>query len=280
MKEKDVEALATLLNKTPDELGTVIENGGVDELLTEFKTKHSIMPTTDFDKFKQNFQDQLVEKWTTDQAPKPIYDKIKGGVLQMKEKEIAKEFAIDDYSDFNDLVHKIVESKAKNPEDVTKLKSRITELETTHNDALKSLQRQNDQRYVDFRLAEVINGIDIDAEGVMLENQRRILKTMAQSEFGYLVKDGQVLVTKNGEPVTDSKLDPIPLSNVIRDYAKDIVKLKSPDGGGRGEGSSASSFRPKSINVMEYLEKNNIPVNSGEHAKLVREWTKEGIELI
>ena len=281
MKENDVAKLASLLQKQPDEISTALENGGVSEFIDNFVSGNSIMPVGDFETFKANYEKQVVEKLSTsDKLPKVLYDRIKGTVLEMKEKELAQKFDISDFNGIEDLVEKVVQTKAKNPEDVTKLRAKIDELSETHRVEVDNLRRANDQRYVDFRINEVVGQVDIDAEGKMLENQRRILSTMLKNEYGFIVKDDSVVATKAGEPIVNNKLEPIPLNDVVRDFAKEIVKLKSPDGGGRGEGSSAHGATVKSVVLKDYMQKNNIRPNSSELASAIKDFRARGIEII
>lgn len=279
MKEENVASLASLFKTKPETLSPLIENGGLDEFIETFAKSHTIMTADDFEKFKANHKQGVIDGMQNGEIPKPIYDRVKGTVLEMKEKELSKKFGIESFDGFDDLVGKIVESKAKNPEDVTKLKAQIDQLSADYTQKLQDTERQYNDRFISIRLNEVIGGIPIDADGVKLENQRDIIKTMVKANFGFKVNGDQVVITKGGEPIVDSKLDPVPMMDVIMTYAKDYVNLKSPGSGGRGDGSSAGSSL-KSVSMSKYMKENGIKPNSFEHARAVKDFKEKGIEIL
>ena len=278
MKENDVAKLASLFKTKPEVLSPLIEEG-LSEFIEKFESSHTIMPVADFEKFKENHKASVVNDLMTGEIPKPIYDRVKGTVLEMKEKDLAKRYGVDSFDGYDDLVSKIVESKAKNPDDVNKLKAEIDKLTATHEEKIKGLEKGYNDRFVNLNLNKLINELPIDAEGVKLDNQREIVRTMVRSHFGFNIDGDRMVVTKDGQPITDSKLDPIPPIDVISSYAKDYVNLKSPGSGGRGDGSSTHTSL-KSVSISKYLADNKIPVNGFEHAKVLKDFKEKGVEIL
>lgn len=286
MKENDVVALAGLLGKSAEDVGAAIENGGVSEFIESYTGGHTIMASDDFDTFKTNLANQTISDLAkAERIPKPIYDRVKGTVLELTEKQVAEKHGVSDYSGFDDLLNKVI-TKAENPtEDVKALKDQIELIQAQAAQKEQELLAQNDTRYADLRLSEAVKSLPIDAgdDKDKLEKQRQIVRTMFDSEHKVRV-DGNSLVVqvnKDGEwkDVVDAKLDPIPYEQVLSDYAKGIVNLKSPAGGGRGDKSSTGS-KGGEVNFAEYCEKNNIPPNSFKMIEAKKKLTADGYTLV
>lgn len=277
MKEKDVASLATLFNQKPEEISSAIENGTVNDLVSSFTSGNRVMPVDDFEKFQKNHREQVITELAEgQQIPKPIYDRVKGTVLEMVERDLSKKYEVDEFKDFDGLIETIVESKTKNPEDVTKYKRQIDELTTQYEDKLKEERETGKRRFINRVLEEEVGRIPIEAEGERLENQRRMLMNQIKTEFGFDLDDTKVKVTEAPVAFQEANLDPKPLSDVLKSYAEKYVDV-SPDGGGRGSASSTS--QPKKVNLKEYCEANNIHPNTMEHAKAIKEFKDKGIEI-
>ena len=275
MKEQDVEKLATLLNKTPEEVNTAIENGGVSEFIEKYESDHEVYTKSDFQTFKDNFETQVEQKWLDDKVPKRVYDKIKGISYEMIEKEVAEKNGVESWSGMDDLVAKISNNSAKNPEDVTKLKDQIDRLVNEHKEALEAKSRENDTRFIDLQINQLVNAVPIDAEGRVLETQRKMLKTMIKSEFDFSVEADALRITNAPVDFVQKNLDPTPPLEVVTNFAKDYVNLSSSAGGGRGDISSTA--KTTRVNLAEYFKKHGIKVNSPEHAMALRKFKEDGV---
>lgn len=282
MKEEDVVALASLLGKEPEVVTKAIEEDGIGGFINDFKQGNRILSAEDFDKREANLRKSVIDEISiSDNVPKPIYDRVKGTVLEMVEKDLAKKHDVGDYENFDDLIGKLV-TKTKNPtETESELKERITQLTQEHEQKIGDLMKQNDDRFVRMRLNESVKNLPIDADGDKLNVQREIVNTMFSSNHRFEVRDDKVIVLqKNGEewkPVTDEKLDPIPVGDVLSEYAKGIVNLKSPGSGGRGDSSSTSNS--KTVSVSKYLKENGIAENSLKWAEAYKKFKAEGYEI-
>jgi len=281
MKENDVAALASLLNKKPEDVSAALEGDGISGLIDEFKTGHEIFTSTELDSLKTNLQNSFdAELVNRKELPKPVYDRIKGGVLEMTEKELAGKFGIDSYNGVTDLVNKIVESKAKSPKDVAELKAQIDQLVEDHARELDEVKSTNNNRFKSLRLKEFVDSVPIDAEGALLENQREILRTMIESKFKFDIADDSLVIAESPVEHLQKNLDPRPIPEVFNEFAKLYVNVKSPNSGGRGDSSSASSSGMKSVNLKDHMQKHGIRPNSLELYEFVEKCKTEGIEII
>jgi len=278
MKEQDVARLAVLLNKKPEDVNTALEDGGISEMIDELESGRVTYTTDDFETFKSNFKTELETEWaSTGKIPKGIYDRAKGLALEVREKEIAREHGIDSWSGLDDLVAKISNKQAKNPEDVTKLKDQIDKLTADYESKILDLSTQNDQRFIESKINELVNNVPIDAKDKVLANQRKILKTMINSEIKFKVDSDNIVI--EGAPVSfkQNNLDPRPLQDVVNDFAKDYVSLSSGSGG-RGDKSSTST--QTSVDFEKYCKDNGIRPNTPEHFAALKKFKDDGVEII
>ena len=274
MKEKDVETLAALLKKTPEEVNTAIENGGISEFIETYESSHEVYTKEDFNTFKSNFEAQVEQKWLDTKVPKRVYDKIKGISYEVIEKEIAEKHGVDAWKGMDDLVAKISNNSAKNPEDTTKLKDQIDRIVAEHKQEMEAKSRENDTRFIDLQLNQLVSAIPIDAEGRVLETQRKMLKTMIKSEFDFSVEADALKITNAPVDFVQKNLDPMPPIEVMTNFAKDYVNLSS---GGGGRGDISSTAKTTRVNLPDYCKKNGIMVNSPEHAEALKKFKEAGV---
>lgn len=282
MKEQDVGRLSSLLNKTTEQVTSAIEDGTIGDFINEFESSHEVMTKDDFETFKVNHEAQVEQKWLDDKVPKRVYDKIKGISYEVIEKEVAEKNDIEKWNGVDDLVSQIINKSAKNPENVTELKKQYTDqidlLTATHDEKIKEMGVQNDNRFIEMQLNDIINNVPIDAEGKVLETQKKILKTLVKTEFDFGVEADALKITNAPVEFTQKNLDPKPPIDVVIDFAKDYVSLSSSAGGGRGDISSTT--RTSKVNFGDYCKKNNITVNSPEHAMALKKFKDEGVEIV
>ena len=277
MKQEDVTALAALLNLTAEDVKAA-EEGGLSELINQFLPTVKIMPVKDFDTFTENLKRQAITELDKTKLPREVFEYVKGSVLEQKEKSLAKQYGVTDYQNFDNLVEEIIKTKMKTPPDVDtqKLKDRIVELEDQHKTELASVAKTFDNRFIDMELNRAIDELPIEAEGDKLKNQQEVVRAMVKARHAFAVDNDKILTLRDGKPVTDTKLDPVPLREVVYMVAKDYVNLR-PEQGGRGDKSSTNGSRK--INFAEYCEKNGIRPNSVELVKAKRELEAKGIIL-
>lgn len=282
MNENDVVAISQLLGRSKEEISAALENGGVQTFVDDFKTSHTVMPKTDFDKFKTNYRQTVIDELVQNKhdLPQQVYEYVKGSVLERKEKDLAKSFNIREYSGFNDLVEKIVESSKQKPDDdeIKRLKARITDVEKEKESAVKDVLEKSDKRFIGVELTKLAESVGIDADGEALDIQKEVLLTMFTKKFNLKVENDRIVAYDNNQPVVDSKLDPRPIGDLIKEYAPKVVKLKSPEGG-RGDTSTTTAIG-REINFEEYCKANRIEPNSYAQAQAFKELSAKGHKLI
>ena len=278
MKENDVAAFATLFNTTAENVNQAIENGTVSELINGFKTGNKIMPNADFDTFQTNLKRQALTELDKNNLPKDVYDYVKASVKEKTERQLAKQYGISDYQNLDHLVESIIKTKTNTTpdEDVKALKQRITDMEADHQLKIESIGKQHETRFIDNELKRVIGKLPIDADGAKLENQQEIVMAMVKAKFNFSIDGDNIVTFKDGKPVRDTKLDPVPMAKIIEEFAKDYVNLRL-DQGGRGDSSSHNGS--KTINFAEYCEKNGLRPNTIELVKAQKELLEKGFKL-
>lgn len=278
MKEQDVTVFAALLGLSAEDVKTADENGGLSEMIEGFSQNHKIIPLKDYPTLEANLKRQAFMELDKTNLPKDVFKYVKGAVLEQTEKGLAEKYGVTDYQDLGSLVEEIIKTKMKTPPDgeAQKLKDRIVELEANHKTELESVSKTFDNRFIDMELNRAINELPIEAEGDKLKNQQEVVRAMVKAKHAFAVENDKILTIRDGKTVTDTKLDPVPLSEVVYGVAKDYVNLR-PEQGGRGDKSSTNGSRK--INFAEYCEKNGIPRNSIQQSNAKRELESKGIIL-
>jgi hypothetical protein len=279
MKQEDVVALAALLNSTAEDVKTAVDNGGVSELINGFLPTVKIMPERDFSTYSENLKRQAINELDKTKLPRDLYEYVKGSVLEKTERELAKKHGVaDGFTGMDELVEQIIKTKTKTaPDDETaKLKQRITEIENEWAGKLAIANKSFEDKFIDTELGRVIGELPIDAEGDKLTNQQKIVRAMLKESFTFSMDEGIPVAMKDGKAIQDSKLDPVPIKDVVYQFAKDYVNLR-PEQGGRGSSSSTSGSRK--MNFPEYCEKNHILPNSMEFFKAKSDLEAKGYKL-
>lgn len=279
MKQEDVAALAGLLNSSAEEVSQAIENGTVSEIINGFLPTVKIFPQRDFETLSENLKRQAIAELDKTKLPREVFEYVKGSVLEKAEKTLAKQYGITDYQGLDNLVENIITTKTKtSPDEETKaLKQRIVEVENEYKTKLEQERKGFESRFIDTELKRVVSELPIDAEGTKLENQQEIVMAMVKAKFDFSMDNNRIQAVKEGKPITDRKLDPVPLKEVVYNFAKEYVNLR-PEQGGRGDSSSTNGSR--TINLAEYCEKNNIPPNSVQLIMAKKELEAKGYKLV
>ncbi len=275
MKQEDVTALAGLFNITAEDVNTAIENGTVSELINGFTTNTKLIPMKDYPTLEVNLKRQAFMELDKAHLPKEVFSYVKGAVLEQTEKELAKKHGVESYQNLDDLVEAIITTKAKpaSDDETKKLKERIVELETNHKSELENVSKTFQNRFIDTELNRAISELPIEAEGAKLDNQQEIVRAMVKSKFNFTIENDKIVTFKDGKPVTDVKLDPVPLKDVVYGFAKDYVNLR-PEQGGRGDKSSTNGSRK--IDFEKYCIENGLKPNTIEIVKARRELESKG----
>jgi hypothetical protein len=275
MKQEDVTALAGLFNVTAEDVKAADENGGLSELINGFTTSTKLIPMKDYPTLESNLKRQAFMELDKTNLPKEVFTYVKGAVLEQTEKGLAKKHGIESYQNLDDLVEAIITTKTKpaSDDETKKLKDRIVELEVNHKSELENVSKTFNNRFIDTELNRAISELPIEAEGAKLDNQQEIVRAMVKSKFNFAIENDKIVTLKDGKPVTDVKLDPIPLKEVVYGFAKDYVNLR-PEQGGRGDKSSTNGSRE--IDFEKYCIDNGIKPNSVEMVKARRDLETKG----
>lgn len=278
MKEIDVTALAALLGSTAENVNTAIESGTVSELITGFTGANKVIPMKDYPTLEANLKRQAFMELDKTNLPVEVFKYVKGSVLEKTEKELAKKHGITEYQNLDDLVEAIITTKVKTPSDneVKELKQRIVDIETESKTKLDLVSKAFENRFINTDLLRAVGELPIDAEGDKLKNQQEIVIAMAKQKLDFRMENDRTVAYRDGKLVSDSKLDPIPVKDVISELAKDYVNIRHEQGG-RGDQSSTNGS--KTINFAEHCEKNGIKPNSIEMAVAKRDFEAKGYTL-
>jgi len=246
----NVEKLAALLGKEPGVVEKAISEDTLDSIIEEFQTSHQVFTAEELArKLDNHFRSEIEKLGEKSELPPNVYNIAKANAFAKLEKEWAKEYGIDKWEGIKDLRDQIIakNGSGKSDDEIAKLQSRIDELKQQvldeskrADEAVKEAEQKYSKELASRDFNSVLAEIPIDAEDETLENQRKILSTMFTSEYQLDVRDGQTVVLKDGNLLTNKVGDPVPLQDVVKEFAPKWVKLKGDPDGGRG-GSSTKS---------------------------------------
>jgi hypothetical protein len=280
-----VEKLAALLGKEPDVVEKAVEEGNLDSLVTEFQQSHQIFTNEELSKKLDNhFRSEIEKLGEKSELPPNVYNVAKANAFAKLEKEWAREFGVEKWDSITDLRDKIIASKESGDDNealekanarIEELKQQVLESEKLRDAAVKEAESKFHRDLIERDLQSIITGVPIDAEDETLENQRRILKTMLSSEYEFAYRDGQTVVIKDGNPLTNKVGDPLPLAEVVKEFAPKYVNLKGDPEGGRGGRSTETKKLNGAASIKtaddfwEYLDKEGIRKGSAEMLDLM-----------
>lgn len=278
MKEKSVEMLASLLNKTNEEVNSAIEKDELGTLVEDFKTSNQILSAADYVKLKENISREVVSNLKEDQIPEEFKSKAVGWKLEKLENEIKEKYQFsDDYKGLTDLVDRIVTKtgEPQSKDEVRLLKQQIVDLESNYKSQLSEKEKAFEQKVVNDDFQKAINNINLDYEGEAFKKQAELLSGAFRNSHEVKMVGGQTVVLKDGEILKDSKLDPLKLDEVMQDYAKSYgFQIKTPDSGGHGGDSSTGKSKLIGVPFNEYLASKDIKPNTNAADDAYIEWKK------
>ena len=277
MKEKSVEILATLLKTTSEKVNSAIESDELETLVSEFKNNNQVFDAKEFATLKTNFRKEVVDNLKEEDIPEAFKAKAVGWKLEDMEKKLAKEYQFtDEFNGLTDLVSKIVTKAEKpvNKEEIQTLKQRIVEIEEEYGNKLAEKSKEFDSKVIADDFSKSLNTLGLDYEDEVLEKQASLFKAAFSGTHKIERQDGTTVVIKDGEVIKDSKLDPLPLKEVMLGVAKDYgFQLKSPDTGGHGGASSKSKNSLQGVSFEEYMDKIGVKPNTEASDKAYSEWS-------
>lgn len=231
-------------------------------LVSKFLETNNVFTLDDVIKLKKNSLAEGVIKGVEelakgDQFPSEIHNKIKGNVLDKKEKEVAKNHGITKWDNFDDLISKIsAQGKGSDGEkdtQIEKLKTSLQDQEAEHKTALEKIESKYTGDFTKRDFDNAVLNLKLEGDEEMVKNQTKLYVDAFHGNFKLSYKDGVTRVLDSeGKVLTDKVGEASTVSDVFKDFAlQHGAKIKVLDEGGRGDGSSGgesnSSLKGKSL---------------------------------
>jgi hypothetical protein len=290
--KNSVTALSQLLGITPEIVEASLTDDSLVARIEDFKTGNKIFSNQDHEIMLKNAGEEYVNTLISSKKPLPkkLYDFAKGTVLDMEEKRLSKKFEITEYASFDDLVDRIIETKSTttgNPEEIAKLKKEykdkieeltlaLTKKDEENTESLKKIRLDN---ALELAYKSIYDKLEVSEE--QKAKQMDLIKSSFLSKKKVDIEDDKIVVLEGEKVLKNKSLEPLTLENVIESHAVEYgFKLKSPDKGGLGGKSSASSNNTGFANIKnkkdfnDYCTSNNIVPNSMKGAELLGEIIK------
>jgi hypothetical protein len=303
MNENDVTFFSTLLNVEAEEVKKAVEDGSLGEKVKAL----NLMDNTQVETLKENhakevratYTNELVEQAKRGELPGDLYKPIKGAVHEMLEKDLSKEYGVNEFDGVKDLVAKAIANKAGQSDDkkLQEAVAKFEELQQVNERLVKEKEEgiakantEKDQYILNQTQAKAVSEIPFDfsdVEDSKLADHQKSTSEIVNSVFNAryeLVRDGDTIAVKSRSEekilTNPNTLAPVPVADVMKTVASELnMKLKSPETGGQGgQSSGGKSSRFKDVDeFMEHCKNNNIVATSPEGLKLLKE---SGLKLI
>jgi len=294
MENKNVEQLAVLFDKKPEEIKEAIEKEELTDLINEYKEKYKIFTSEELTQKIDNVKREVIDSLGKDgkSLPSHIYNLAKGNAFEKKEKQIAETYGIKEWKGIDDLISKVIEEKLINSGKATDenladkeklikdLKEKLLNADTEKITAIAEEKGKYDKELIEREINSAIFAVPINSEDEeKLTNQRRVLKTMFKDIYGFERKDGITVILKDGEPIVNKVGDPVSMNEVINEFAPQWVDLKQVPTGGRGGGFTDTLGKKVSNlknmkELIEYANSKDIQEGTAKFLELMQEAEK------
>jgi len=305
MKENDVAAISEQFGIDKEIVQASIDDGTLGQRIKDAMKNDVRYTKDDFESFKTNYKAEvtnsyfadLVEKAKQGDIPQDLYKPVKGAALQQLEREVAKKYNVESYSDVQDLIDKAVKSSAntKGGDEVMarqleELKQANVTLQQERDNAISEVEQKYRRMAIDKDQKALLNSVpfdftDVDPKNLdaARNNAQRLLKGVFDQEYSLDYTDEGQLVVKKGDEIIKNEATraPLPASDVFIKLAKDYnLKLKSPDNGGQGGKSSAGSSGRKYESVQEFEADMEAKGISRTDKEYIKEYRASGLSNI
>jgi hypothetical protein len=301
MNEKDVAFFGTLLGIDAGEVKTLAEAGSLGDKIKAL----GLVSKDDVEKLKTNLRkevrevhlSELVEQAKKGELDGDLYKAVKGASYEMLEKELAKEYNVQDFNGVKDLVAKAIKNNTAIPDDkklqeltekIERLQEANTKLVTEKDEAVQAAKQEYEGKILAREKTDFVSKLPFDFSDVeekdletVTATRRKILTDVFDARYQMEFKNDKILVKgRDGNPLTnEATLEPIPVSDVLKKIASELgLKLKSPESGGQGGkssgGTSGKFASPEAY--FKYCESKGLNPTSPEAMKIRAE---RGIEM-
>lgn len=291
VNDKFIDTLATTLKTTPDKVKEQIITKEKDPDKMEVKLDQiglapdtMIIPKNDFDA-------------ALDRKGKTKYDEGRFAEREMTVKELKKKHEITDdkVKDIDSFLANYADKvKAEGGISVDaqvatlkKEKADLQALAETKDKEIQTLKSQHnnekDATRIQGEIGQAVNAIEIDIPDEKLPMQRKALSKALLDEYDFKLEDGMTIAYHKGtdKKVIDALLKPIPVSDLVKEFAPKMVNVKTPTGRG-DKGNPGGTLTGDLAKIKDkadfeaYLKSQNITDLYSEKAQSILMEIKKG----
>jgi molybdopterin converting factor small subunit len=279
MKEQDVAYISEQFGIEKEIVEASVNDGTLGVRLQDSLSAKKIYSNEDFSKLltnhevevKNNYFTELIEKAKKGDIPNELHKPIKGATLQQLERDLSKKYNINEFNDLTDLVERAVKTKSANGSTPIEIESQISELKQANlrlveekENAVKTVESQYKQRFIDKEKVSALDVIPLDFSDIKTDDidkarakTKTLIKSVFDAEYQLDYDEQNRLVVKDREGKTlknDATRDPLPVDDVMTRLAIEYgFKIKSPEKGGQG-GKSSNNESGVFANMDAYAE--------------------------
>lgn len=262
---------ADVLDKPEEEIQSVIESLSDVHVFT----------TDELNTLKRNQMDVAIEVLSDpiNKLPQPIYKRVQGTVLETTEGRLKKKFGYSgEYTGIDDLVEKIVKTSATDTEISAKyenLRSEFKKLEAEKDNAVTEAKKEVDSYIISDNLYKAVSKLPLKVPDDAIDEVREVVINNFLMKNDLKRENGKIIVSKkNGEKYVDRTLEPLELTEVLKQNLPKFVELKDVSGG-RGDTIKPADGKVNNYDDFHRLcEEKKIKPNSREGIALLVEIKK------